>query len=242
MKTGSLADRLFVKFESRILSGEWQPGSRLPAQKDIASSEAVSRTVVREAVARLEAQGYAVARQGDGVFVADSARYRAFQVTRDEMADIGDVVLLLEMRLAFETEMAALAAMRRSMADVDAMQAALAHMHAVSADPAAAAEADAQFHLTIAKASKNPYFIRFCEFLGVRLVPPRELAFRADPGAGAQEYASLVDAQHVAIVDAIARLDVEGARAAARRHMQESLARHIRLADGSHHSEQPIKD
>ncbi|MBN2973284.1 FadR family transcriptional regulator [Roseomonas aeriglobus] len=227
----SLTDRLFAKFEAKILSGEWEPGSRLPAQKDIASDEAVSRTVVREAVARLEAQGYATARQGDGVYVADGARYRAFQVTRDEMGDISDVILLLEMRLAVETEMAALAAMRRTVDDVRAMNAALDNILKVSADPAAAAEADTYFHLSIAHASKNAYFTRFCEFLGVRLVPPRELAFRADPGTGATAYSNLVHEQHVAIVDAITRLDPDGARAAARRHMQDSLARHIRLSD-----------
>ena len=60
-KAASLADMLYTKLEEDILSGRIPPGSRLPAQKDIAEQENVSRTVVREAVARLEAQGFAVA-------------------------------------------------------------------------------------------------------------------------------------------------------------------------------------
>ena len=111
-KTISLADALFSKLEARILSGEMPPGSRFPSQKEIAEVEQVSRTVVREAVARLEAQGFAVSRQGSGVYVPDNVRYRAFQVTREELSELSDVIKLLEMRLAIETEMAALAAPR----------------------------------------------------------------------------------------------------------------------------------
>lgn len=230
-KTASLTDIVFSRLEARILSGEWAPGSRLPTQKDLTESEAVSRTVVREAVARLEAQGMATARQGAGVFVADGARYRAFQVTQAEMGDLTDVIRLLEMRLAVETEMAALAAMRRTVDDVRSMRAALAAIQRVSDDPALAAEADSQFHLAIARASKNEYFERFCEFLGVRLVPPRALALRGNPEESPQDYARRVNDQHIAIVDAIARMDPEGARTAARLHMQHSLGRHMRLAE-----------
>src|SRR4051794_14913113 len=92
----SLTDDLFAKLEARIRSGELAPGERLPTQKEIALSENVSRTVVREAVARLGAQGLTVSRQGSGVFVADNAEYRAFQITRDELSELADVIKLLE--------------------------------------------------------------------------------------------------------------------------------------------------
>src|SRR3954470_14864276 len=90
-RTGSLTDDLFSKLEARIRSGEWTAGSRLPSQKEIALSENVSRTVVREAVARLSAHGLTVSRQGAGVFVAETADYRAFQITRDELHELSDV-------------------------------------------------------------------------------------------------------------------------------------------------------
>ena len=180
-KPPSLTDALFSKFEARITSGEMPPGSCFPSQKDIAEAEKVSRTVVREAVARLEAHGFAVSRQGSGVYVPDTVRYRAFQVTRDELGELSDVVKLLEMRLAIETEMAALAASRRSTSDISAMRAALRRMAEVSDDPAASAEADSEFHMTIARATQNPYYLRLIEFLGVRLVPPRNLYLRDKP-------------------------------------------------------------
>jgi len=232
-KATSMTDALFAKFEGRIVSGQLAPGQRLPSQKDIAAEEEVSRTVVREAVARLQAQGYAQARHGSGVYVSPDARYRAFQVTRTEMADIADVIRLLEMRLAVEAEMAALAADRRSAGDLRALADALDRISMLNDDPGAAlevAEADSAFHLAIARATGNDYYVRFIDFLGVRLVPPRSIYLRFETAAAQQAYAAKVQAEHVAILDAIEQGDSIGARAAARHHMQESLIRHSAAA------------
>ena len=231
VKAVSLADVLYAKLKAAIMSGELPSGAKLPSQKEIAENEEVSRTVVREAVARLEAQGYAVARQGSGVYVSESARYRAFQVTREELSELSDIIKLLEMRLAIETEMAGLAAARRDQDDIVAMRAALKHMREVSGDPAASALADTRFHMAIARATKNDYFVRFIDFLGVRLVPPRSLYLRDRPSDAHQDYVHKVHDEHDAVLNAIVRMDIERARSAARQHMQESLMRHSELSD-----------
>lgn len=227
---GSLTDELFAKLEVRIRSGELPAGSRLPSQKEIALRENVSRTVVREAVARLAAHGLTVSRQGAGVFVAETAEYRAFQITRDELQELADVIKLLEMRMAVETEMAGLAAARRTTADIGAIQDALAEMVAVGDDPMASAEADAAFHLAIARATQNEYYARFVEFLGLRLVPSRTLYLGDKPDEAHRAYAAKVLSEHEAIVDAIIRMDSVRAREAARQHMHESLTRHSTLS------------
>lgn len=229
-RTTSLTDDLFTKLEAQIRSGQLPPGSRLPTQKEIAETENVSRTVVREAVARLTAQGLAVSRQGSGMFVADTAEYRAFQITRDELNELADIVKLLEMRLGVETEMAGLAASRRTTADIGAIQDALHKMHTLRGDPVAAAKADTLFHLAIARATQNDYYARFVEFLGLRLVPPRNLYLRDQPEEAHHAYAAKVQAEHEAILDAIVRMDPGRAREAARHHMQESLTRHSMLS------------
>ncbi len=230
-KSTSMADALYSKLEARILSGEMPPGSRFPSQKEIAEAERVSRTVVREAVARLEAQGFAVSRQGSGVYVPDNVHYRAFQVTREELSELSDVVKLLEMRLAIEAEMAALAAARRTVEDISAMRTALRRMEEVRDDPVASAQADAAFHMTIARAPKNDYYVRLMDFLGIRLVPPRNLYLRDHPPQSHHAYASKVHAEHGAILESIVRMDATRARSAARRHMQESLNRHTALSN-----------
>ena len=227
----SLSDALFKKLEERIRTGEMPPGSRFPSQKDLCETENVSRTVVREAVARLAAQGLTTSRQGSGVFVAETAQYRAFQVTRDELSELADVIKLLEMRLAVETEMAALAAARRTTADIGAIREALARMDEVMGDPETAARADSAFHLAIARATQNDYFVRLVDFLGVRLVPPRNLYLRDESEEAHHAYAAKVRAEHEALVDAIVRMDTVRAREAARHHMQESLSRHSQLSE-----------
>lgn len=231
VKTVSMADALFARMEANILTGDLLPGMQLPTQKVIAESEGVSRTVVREAVARLEAQGLVVARQGSGVYVAEDARYRAFQVTRRELSELPDVIRLLETRLAIEAEMAAFAAARRTTEDIGAMRAALRRMAEVSDDQAAAAAADVQFHLAIARATRNDYFVRLIDFLGLRLVPPRSLYLHDKPPEAHAAYVAKVRAEHEAILDAITRMDVARARKAAWDHMQESLNRHSELSD-----------
>lgn len=230
VRSGSLTNDLFAKLEARIRSGELPAGARLPSQKEIALSENVSRTVVREAVARLAAHGLTVSRQGAGVFVAETVEYQAFQITRDEVQELADVIKLLEIRMAVETEMAGLAAARRTTADIGAMQAALAEMVAVEQEPMAAANADAAFHLAIARATQNEYYTRFLEFLGLRLVPSRKLYLGDKPYEAHRAYAAKVLAEHEAIVDAIIRMDSARAREAARQHMHESLTRHSTLS------------
>ena len=229
-RSSSLTDDLFIKLEARIRSGELSPGERLPTQKEIALAENVSRTVVREAVARLGAHGLIVARQGSGVFVADNAEYRAFQITRDELSELADVIKLLEMRLAVETEMAGLAAARRTTDDIASIQEALQRITDSQRDPVIAARADAAFHLAIAHATQNDYYVRFVDFLGLRLVPPRNLYLRDQPEAAHDAYAAKVHTEHEAIVDAIIRMDSTRARDAARHHMHESLTRHSMLS------------
>jgi len=206
--SASLSDGLFRKLEAQIRSGELAPGSKMPAQKDLAEAASVSRTVVREAVARLTAQGLTTSRQGSGVFVAETAQYQAFQVTREELAELADIIKLLEMRLALETEMAGLAAARRTTADIGAIRDALRRMEDAFDDPQAAARADSAFHLAIARATQNHYYERLIEFLGVRLVPPRNMYLRDESVEAHKAYAAKVRAEHEELVDAIIRMDV----------------------------------
>ncbi|MES2987547.1 MAG: FCD domain-containing protein [Pseudomonadota bacterium] len=227
-KAASLADDLVARFEQQIEDGSMPPGSRFPTEKAITEDFGVSRTVVREAFARLAARGLLVSRRGSGAYVANDAQYRAFQVTADEVGEIDDVIRLLEMRMGFEAEMAGRAAERRTEAELQAMHEAMVTM-ASSTDVDLSVAADAAFHAAIARATGNPYFLRFTEFLGIRLVPSRRLYLRTDDQRRYQRYAQTVNRDHEAIYTAIAAQDPAAARRAARRHMEMSIKRHRRL-------------
>jgi len=98
-------------------------------------------------------------------------------------------------------------------------------------DPQAAARADSAFHLAIARATQNHYYERIIEFLGLRLVPPRNMYLRDESEDAHKAYAGKVRKEHEDLLDAIVRMDVGRAREAARHHMQESLSRHSQLSE-----------
>jgi DNA-binding FadR family transcriptional regulator len=106
-------------------------------------------------------------------------------------------------------------------------------MAAVADDPVASAAADTRFHTAIARATQNETFVKLIDFLGVRLVPPRNLYLRDQPPEAQRAYVEKVRAEHEAIVDAIVRMNPAGARDAARHHMQESLSRHTELSEAA---------
>lgn len=229
-KAASLADDLVQRFEERIETGDMPPGSRFPTEKAITEDFGVSRTVVREAYSRLAARGLLVSRRGSGAYVADGAQYRAFQVTAEEIGEIDDVLKLLEMRMGFEAEMADLAARRRTDGDLAELRRTLAAMEE-SRDVDASVAADAAFHAAIARATGNPYFLRFTQFLGVRLVPSRRLYLQGDDPVRHQRYAHKINRDHEAIVAAIEAGDPAAARRAARRHIEKSIARYRALQE-----------
>jgi GntR family transcriptional regulator, transcriptional repressor for pyruvate dehydrogenase complex len=222
----SLVDAACELIRAGISAGEHRPGARLPTEADYVETLGVSRTVVREAVARLAAEGLVEARQGRGVFVSDTARYQAFQITRDEVENLADVIALLELRLGVETEMAGLAAERRGDVDLMDMRRQLRIVSRSEVGMDASVNADVAFHRAIAKASGNRYYVKLIDFLGVRLVPPRSIYLRQSESYMGDRYRAVIEHEHEAILDAIAARDPQRAQAAARSHMGESLKRH----------------
>jgi DNA-binding FadR family transcriptional regulator len=224
-KASALADALVEDLERRVMSGELPPGARFPTEAAMVASAGVSRTVVREAFARLAASGLLESRRGSGAYVAPGARYRAFQITAEELREIDDIHRLFEMRTPLEIEMAALAAERHDAADLQAMRGAIEAMLR-SEDVDAAVAADTAFHAAVAAATRNDYFTRFTQFLGVRLVPPRTQYLRTPDTSSRRRYVAEIAADHQAIFDAVADGDAAAARAAASRHMSNSHDRH----------------
>lgn len=229
-KAASLAGDLVERFARDIDQGVLLPGARYPTEKAITESFGVSRTVVREAFARLAAQGLLESRRGSGAYVSANAAYRAFQVVPEDLAAIEDVLNLLEMRAALETEMAALAAERRDETDLAALRGLLADMDATD-DTDRSMAIDRAFHAALATATRNEYYERFTEFLGLRLVPSRRLYLVGEGSMTPQAYAQLINADHRAIYDAVAAGDPVRARDAARAHMRSSIARYRALRD-----------
>lgn len=158
-----LADRIMTA----IALGEFTPGQRLPAERELAAQLGVSRTTVRDALARVVASGLLEVRRGrsGGAFVrhpwtADSAR--AVRSTLGPRWD--ELQSTFDMRLLTEALVARTAAERRDAADTAEIRAALAQYEEAETLSVAQA-ADIRLHHAIAKAAKNPRLLAMREQL-----------------------------------------------------------------------------
>jgi DNA-binding FadR family transcriptional regulator len=227
----SLAAALVGTLAERIRRARWAPGHRLPTEAALMAECGVSRTVVREALSRLQAQGLVETRHGVGTFVAAAVPPAAFpRIAPQRLATLHDVVALLELRIAVETEAAGLAAQRRTEADLRAMRRALAQFLAALGAGQDAVQADFALHHEIARATRNDHFADLLASLGERAIPRARLGPPGAADPGAQAYLRRVHAEHLDIVDAIAARDADAARAAMRLHLGNSRERRRRAA------------
>lgn len=225
-----LALELVDSLGDRVRDGRIPPGDKLPTEAAIMAEFGVSRTVVREAISRLQASGLVETRHGIGTFAVGLGDAAPFRIAPEQLATLRDVVAVLELRLGLETEAASLASMRRSEQNLRDMQAALdAFAGAVEAGRDAVG-ADFQFHLEIARATQNPHFAELMGTLGTMIIPRARLVATDPAGDDRREYLRRVNSEHESIFDAIVGRDAEAARAAMRTHLANSRERRRRAS------------
>ncbi|MDR7271707.1 DNA-binding FadR family transcriptional regulator [Pelomonas saccharophila] len=224
----TLALELVESLGNRIRAGQLQAGDKLPTEAAIMGEFEVSRTVVREAISKLQAAGLVETRHGIGTFVIGPGDGPSFKITPEQFSTLQDVIAVLELRIGLETEAAGLAAQRRSEANLVALRRALdAVIAAVEAGQDSVA-ADFQFHLEIARATQNSHFADLMATLGAQIIPRARLEAATDMSAERLAYMRRVNTEHENILDAIANQDAESARAAMRTHLSNSRERRRR--------------
>ena len=229
-KPGGLAIQLVNVLTEQIRSGRLNAGDKLPTEAAIMKDFGVSRTVVREAISRLQASGWVDTRHGIGTFVLPKSDHPSFRISPEHMGTLREVIALLEFRISVETEAAALAALRRRPENLQELRAALqAFNHAIEEDRDAVA-ADHQFHQEIARATQNHHFVDLMHSLGAGVIPRARISSILTTDPERQNYLRRVNQEHESIFNAIAEQDVEAARAAMRIHLANSRER-LRKSD-----------
>ncbi|WP_299916824.1 GntR family transcriptional regulator [uncultured Roseobacter sp.] len=192
----------FAKIMAAIQAGEFKPGDRL-REVDVANRLSLSRTPVREALRRLEAENIIEHRPRSGAVIRTLSRT--------------EVVELYEMRLVLESTAARMAAKHAAEAEVDALAALNAQIAAAVQKPTVAAAINQQFHRSIHLAARNRFLLESARALNnaLLLLGPTTLA-------DAARIRTVVD-QHAVIIDAIRTGDAGSAAAAAETHLQTSL-------------------
>jgi DNA-binding FadR family transcriptional regulator len=212
-----IADQISVL----ISEGEYAPGDRLPAERDLARQLGVSRPSVREALIALEVEGLLDVRVGSGIYVSQPGNRRRNPL----LGDSGPFEVIGARRL-IESDCAALAAKNASPAQLRAIREAHAGMVKESKRHHNPLDADRLFHVRIAEASGNSALVLVVQTLWDQRMGPlyRGLERKLEYPKMAAETVR----EHAAIVAAILRRDARAARSAMRRHMDQTHNRYIK--------------
>jgi GntR family transcriptional repressor for pyruvate dehydrogenase complex len=221
----NLSTAVADSLRQQIISGQLHPGDKLPAESALEQEFRVSRTVIREALSRLQTAGLVEKYRGKGTYVLTRPSGRPFTAPLQDIHSHQERLDLLDFRIGIETETAALAAQRRSTAQLGAVSDALETFAASQQKPSSAVTADFEFHRRIAIAANNRFYIDLLESLGTTMiVMPQTRLMQADPEAQDAHYGRVL-AEHQAIHDAIQRRDPQSSAAAMRTHLSNSRAR-----------------
>jgi GntR family transcriptional repressor for pyruvate dehydrogenase complex len=212
MTPQKLYQRVAESIATAIAKGRYAPGSRLPAERDLAEEFAVSRPTIREAMIALEIRGLVGARKGSGIYVTATPA----DLTSTPELDVG-AFELIEARTMFEGEAAALAATAIDAQQLDELRKLLVEMERAG-ETSAALDVDKQFHLAIAKATGNSLVVSVVEMLWTtRERSP--LCVHMFAKARREGVTPRVN-EHQLIVDALAAHDPQVAREAMRSHLR----------------------
>jgi len=216
---------------AKIREGVYKAGEKLPTEPEIMAEQGVSRTVVREAMSRLQASGFVETRHGVGTFILPQSSNFTPGLDLSTVLTIRDVLAMLELRISLETEAAGLAALRRNDQHLALMESAVEQFEAGVNRGESSVDADFQFHLQIALATDNKYFEDFYRHLGTTTIPRTRLdtsVFSNEPG---QSYLYRTNREHEYILDAIRRRDPQAASAGMRMHLSNSRERLKRASE-----------
>ena len=208
-----------------IREGHLKPGEKLPTEADIMARFDVSRTVVREALSKLQASSLVQTRHGIGTFVLAEVDAGNFKITAKNFTTLDDVIAVLELRISLETEAAGLAAQRRTPDNLIAIRAALqAFEDAIHAD-SDGVPPDFQFHMEVARSTGNRHFADLMTYLGTMIIPRTRVNTALDAPGGRLKYLERIHQEHQRIYQAIKRQDAPAAQLAMRTHLSNSSER-----------------
>ncbi len=219
----SASQRVVAGLKDKILAGDLPPGQKLPSEAELIDEFGVSRTVVREAVTRLRAEGLVETFQGRGSFVLAVPEPTSFTVESAAIRTHRDVLDMVDFRLGVECEAAALAAARIDAPEADAVRAALAAFG--TATPDDAVEADFRFHRAVAAASGNRFYVDLVDSLGPMMIMLTRTRLGAEHSITDAAHAERVRREHEEIATAVIAGEPDLARAAMRLHLGNTRRR-----------------
>jgi GntR family transcriptional repressor for pyruvate dehydrogenase complex len=224
-----LTEEVVRRFKWLLAEGKLKPGGRLPPERELATLLGISRPSLRHGLKALELLGAIESRRRHGTFVSDSAG----KVLEQPLALL--VLLnattfeeLYEVRRTVEVELAALASMRATPAELDAIEACLAQQRASVDSLDLFLKSDLELHNLIGQAAHNTLFSVFLGSLR-RLMSHKMLVLLTAPPTQVPRNVQRTIDEHAEIVRCLRAGDSDGARSAMVHHLESVYSQWLNL-------------
>ena len=217
-----LVDRVYSEILGLIVDGEVTEGQKLPTEQALTTRFEASRPTIREALSRLRADGIIATRQGSGTVVVkrpdpDLPRFTPLET-------ISDIQRCYEFRIVTEAGAAALAARMADEKDLADLERRFLELDAAISEHTLGAQEDFDFHVAIARASKNQFFVSVIVSMQTQVLFSMNLMRNLSLVKSA-ERRKLVQAEHEVVLKALRARDPEAAAAAMRMHLERARDR-----------------
>lgn len=219
--SGQQVGQIAARLRRAIEAGVYADGDQLPPERHLATAFETTRSTVRRAIQQLEGAGLVVRRVGSGTFITFSGPLRLEPDSR-EIIDLISPLQLIETRFAIEPHMARLAAVHATGRDLEMMKTVMDHLDACGDDKDAFTRWDSEFHLLLARCSRNPLIYRIYQMINdvrthAQWGEMKEQILLADKIAA-------YNAQHRGILDALFQRDGASAAKRIRAHLETARA------------------
>ena len=217
--SNKIYEQVATRIKQQIVDGKYQPGEKLPSTRELSERYEVGRSTVREALSALKAMGLVETHQGEGSYVRTmNASDMSMPDLASLLMDRETVIELIEARKALEVANAAIAAERRTEADLHQFEAILESMRENLGNEEEGERADMQFHLTLAEATHNSIMARLLATISNQMETAiretRRLQMYANKSVSAQLWR-----EHQEIFEAIRDQDAHAAQERMKQHL-----------------------
>lgn len=211
------SDEVYEQLAKLIRDGRFPPGSRLPAERELAAQINASRQTIREALYRAELVGLIEVRHGAGSFVVSSSPRESIDASLAELIEqqADRIAEVFEIRRLVEGWCVAQAARRAGAADLAVLRQKLGRMKELDLADEAWEQNDVEFHVAIARATGNPVAVRMIEILRESF----SALYRLKQVIPKREDKQLIWKHHWDVYEALRKRSPEAARKAIVAHM-----------------------
>ena len=215
--SGRNAGVILARIRHAIESGIYADGDQLPAERQLAITFGTARSTIRKVLDQLADKSLVVRRVGSGTFVNYAGPIRQGM---DDIAGLVSPLQLIETRFAIEPYMTRLAAIHATGADLDTFEDVLRRIERTDDDPTLFTQLDSEFHLDLARCSRNPLIVRM--YQQVNMVRLHAQWNRMKQLILSRDKINAYNAQHRALYEALRHRDVQGAVDQITRHLEQA--------------------